>query len=292
MTELNSASVPGATIAERQEFAKRLGEQISGLIQNNRELSEIGVLMLWHGSLPRASGGINYDIDYAIFLRVGTPPELLEAARLFTKKVIYSSQELTWRDDLHYDGMMMFEVHTHWDTVKRNLPHIGAHFYREAALQELFGEFDWRAAWRTGQAFFRLLESWRRYCFFYRHWIYEGIPLYDPCSIYEKAKKLGCSPPTWLVAELRDVVLCILRGYATSSSGICTVPDSKQLALDMVATMAYALERKPMGRSSRYESDVQEFQNELAGRLLRAVIRKDLVAAAELSKSLAKLADW
>jgi len=291
MTELNSVSVPGAEIARRQEFAKRLGEQISGLIQNDRELSELGVLVVWHGSLPRGSGGSNYDIDYAIFLRAGTPSELLEAARLFTKKVLDSSQEVTWRDDLHYDGMMMFEVHTHWDTVNRNLPHIGAHFYREAALQELFGEFDWRAAWRADHAFFRLLESWRRYCFFYRHWIYEGIPLYDPYSIYEKAKKLGFSPPTWIVAELRDVVLCILRGYATSSSGICTVPDSKRLALDMVATMAYVLECKPMGRSSRYESDVQEFQNELAGRLLRAVVRKDLVGAAELSKSLVKLTE-
>jgi hypothetical protein len=248
--------------------------------------------MLWHGSLPRVSGGSNYDIDYAIFLRVGTPPELLEAARLFTKKVIDSSQEVTWRDDLHYDGMMMFEVHTHWDTIKKNLPHIGAHFYREAALQELLAEFDWRAAWRMDQAFFRLLESWRRYCFFYRHWIYEGIPLYDPRSIYNKVIELGCSPPTWLVAELHDVVLCILQGYASSSSGICTVPDSKQLALDMVATMAYALEGKPIGRWSRYEADVQEFQDKLAERLLKAVIRKDLVAAAELSKSITKLTDW
>ena len=55
--------------------------------------------------------------------------------------------------------------------------------------------------------------------------------------------------------------------------------------------MAYALEGKPIGRWSRYEADVQEFQNKLAERLLEAVIRKDLVAAAELSKSLTKLAD-
>ncbi len=292
MPELNSASIPGTEIAERQEFAKRFGGQISGLIQNDSELSEIGVLMLWHGSLPRASGGRNYDIDYAIFLRVGTPPELLEAARLFTKKVVDSSPEVTWRDDLHYDGMMMFEAHTHWDTVRRNLPHIGAHFYREAALQELLGDFDFRAAWRDDQAFFRLVESWRRYCFFYRYWIYEGIPLYDPHSIYDKARKLGCSPPAWLVAELRDVVLCILQGYTSSSRGMCTVSDSQQLALDMVATMAYALEGKPMGRSNRYESDVREFQNELAERLLRTVIRNDLVEAAELSDSLAELRDW
>lgn len=288
---MNSAGISGVAVAERQEFARRLGKQVSELIQNDRELSEIVVLMLWHGSLPRGRGGSNYDIDYAVFLRTATPPELLEAAGRFTKQVMESTQEVTWRDDLHYDGMMMFEAHTHWDTVSRNLPHIGVHFYRETALQELFGDFDWRAAQRPNHSFLRLFESWRRYCFFYRHWIYEGMPLYDPCSLYEKAEKSGCSPPTWLVAELRDVVLCILRGYSSSSQGMCTVPDSQHLALDMVASFAYALERKPMGRSNRYESDVQEFKSELAGQLLGAVIRKDLVAAAELSKYLTKLAD-
>lgn len=268
-------------IGQRQAFAKRLGRKISDLVANTRELREIVTLLLWHGSLVRGKGGKKYDIDYAVFLRRDKTMDLINAAAVFTQRVTNKLQEIVCRRDLHYDGMTMFEAHTHWDITEESFSdtYIGVHFYREIALQELLGNIDWRVEHPPRSTFFRLLDSWRRYCFFYRHWIYEGVALYDPDSIYKKAKNLSYLPPKWMLEELNDVVRCILSSYSSSPDGICTVSESKQLALDIVAALAYSLEGRPIGLSTRYASDIQEFKDKRARSLLKAVTQDNLVMA-------------
>ncbi|OGO23382.1 MAG: hypothetical protein A2144_01055 [Chloroflexi bacterium RBG_16_50_9] len=288
MTESQLPNISNEEVARRQLFTQRLGQEISCSIQHS-SLQSIVALVLWHGSLPRGKGGSKYDVDFAVFLRTTTPSALLDTATRFTEEVMDNTKDLTWRHDLHYDGMTMFEAHTHWDTMDATLPHIGVHFYRKIALRELLAEQDWRTEQASDSTFFRVLESYRRYCFFYRHWVYEGFPLYDPDLIYNRLKSLGYSPPIWLVTELRDVVLCVLRGYRCSPHGMCTVCDSKHIAWDFVATLAYAIEGMPIGRQVRYESDMQDFRNELAKSLLSTVIKKNLETASALSESLAKL---
>lgn len=283
MAKSCSVKVSNKEIRRRQIFAKDLGRKISDLIRRENEIREIVTLMLWHGSLVRARGGNKYDIDYAVFLHSDKPAELIDRATVFTKKVIDSSEKISWRRDLHYDGMTMFEAHTHWDIVEKAFSdtHIGVHFYREIAIKEILGKLDWRADRRSSSTFLSLFESWRRYCFFYRHWIYEGFALYDPHSIYKQAKRQDCLPSKWLIEELTDVARCVLAGYSYSSDGKCTVSDSKKLALDIVATLAYALEGKPIGHRMRYSSDLEEFKNKYARLLLQAVSEDNLICAAK-----------
>jgi hypothetical protein len=247
-SEEKKTIVPDIVIKQRQEYAKKLGLQINEVVSNDSTLNKLVNLIIWHGSLPRGSGGSRYDFDFAVFFHASSPAELLEAARNYSGVIASKCPQLTWRNDLHYDGMRMFEAHTHWNIDGENWLHIGVHLYREKALQEIFGAFDWQNPERPNHGFFRLFESWRRFCFYYRHWIYEGSPVYDPNSLFVKAKAIDYLPPTWLSRELFDVITCILQGYINSNNGICTVIESKQLALDMVAAMSYILERKPIGR--------------------------------------------
>ncbi len=286
MTDRMSEECSPEEIARRQGFARKLGEQMVSVIQNDQKLTSRVTMMLWHGSLPLGKGGKAYDIDYAVFLRSTDPQELVDDAEAFAANISKHLPSVTWRDDLHYDGMKMFEAHTHWDYVRRDLPHIGAHFYRQDALHELLDDCPWRCNRRPQTSFFLLLDLWRRYCFFYRHWIYEGVSLYDPHNYYSRIKKVGFSPPPWLIVELRSVLISIFRGYASSKEGMCTVTDSKNLAFDLAALMAYAIEGIPIGRRARYKSDLKDFQHEWSRSLLMAVLGRDAMAAARAIESL------
>jgi hypothetical protein len=282
LTEFDSARIPVEEIQRRQKFAQRVGRKVSKVVENSSSLGRMVELIIWHGSLPRGMGGRMYDVDYAVFLRSASATALLEAAATFSSEITDKLEEVTWRRDLHYDGMTMFEAHTHWDIIVEDLAktHIGVHFYQHRALLELFGDKDWRGSERPSCTFFSLFELWRRYCFFYRHWIYEGVAVYDPSCKFEGAEDLGYLPAEWFLEELHDVVGCILRGYRLCAYEVCTVADSRKLALDMVAAMAYSLEGKPMGRSVRYPSDLEEFENVVARALLKCVVLENLSAAA------------
>jgi len=288
MTNLYLKKISIEEIKRRQEVAQVLGEKIASLIERNRKLNNIVELLLWHGSLPLGRGGECYDIDYALFLQASTATDLLEAAELVSREVVSNCKEITWRNDLHYDGQRMFEAHTHWDPVDKDLPHIGVHLYRTEVQNELLNKFDWRSNQRPKAPFLRMLDSWQRYCFFYRHWIYEGVPLYDPKSIYEQMKNLGFSPTDWLISELREVLSCTLMEYRSSQEIPCTVSTSQTLALERVALWAYAIEGLPIGRWIRYASDIKEFKDEGTRHLLECVIKKDIKTAARIFEAVAE----
>lgn len=269
-------------IERRQDFALGLGKEIGDLIGQSSKLGEVVTLFLWHGSLPLGTGGKRYDVDYAFFLMSPTASDLLDSGETVSEEVVKALPRITWRRDLHYDAMWMFEAHTHWDPVDPTLPHIGVHLYRCEALYELAGDSGWRKDHRPAASPLHLLDSWRRYCFFYRHWIYEGVPLYDPNCLFQEIQNKGFSPPTWLLSDLSDMVRCVAKSYLADSKGSCTVDDSRDLALSLFALLAYGIEGKPIGRATRYASDCEEFKSRLARAILSAVCMANLHEAAQL----------
>lgn len=266
-------------IERRQQWAKRLSSTLRNTIRSTTDLSDSVELVIWHGSLPRGRGGRRYDVDLAVFLRAQSPCDLLSASAHFLQSAISRLPELSYRGDLHYDGMRMFEAHGHWDSIAdATLPHIGVHTYRSSALCELFGPAEWRSGPLTSYGFYRMLNSWSRFCFFFRHWIDEGEPIYDPAEYVSRARTAGCDPPDWLVSELCLVAKACVTAYAPSSEP-CTVGASRKRALSLVAMLAYALEKRPIGRSTRFKSDLRLFKRPLAKSLLSAAINDDLPAA-------------
>lgn len=275
--------IPDSEIQRRQTYAKGLGKSVATLIELDAELSTLVSLIIWHGSLPLARGGSRYDVDFAIFIRSETPDDLIAVGELLSTKVQQTLTDLSWRQDIHYDGMRMFDAHTHWDPNDSTLPHVGVHFQTEAAKSELTGECTWRDPnLPRSFPFLYIYDLWRRFSFYYRHWIYEGVPVYDPRGFYRTVQSRGCAPAVWFKERLQLTVRCLLKGYETSPDGVCTVSDSRETALEFVASLAYVLEGTPIGRSVRYNDDLAQFESDEARELLSCVVERDLRKAAQL----------
>lgn len=269
-------------IKRRQVFAQKACAILANIIKDDPELYAKILLGIWHGSLPRGVGVNQWDIDLGFFVRVEKVDELMAVASHFGSTSDSLVTELSWRQDVHYDGMRMWEAHTHLDPLDKSQPHLGIHFYRHSALRELEVDPLWAHPERPNTSFYCMLDGWQRLQYFRRHWIYEGLPFYDPDELFPVLTHLAWQPAEWFVQELRDAVSYCLKQYVKNNKGICTIEESREFALSLVALYAYAIEGIPMGRYVRFESDYHEFRNELARRLLHSVISRDLTKAAEV----------
>jgi len=279
LTKLANSGVSSGEIRCWQAFAGKLNERLSQAVAMDAWLSLNVHLIIWHGSLPKGEGGDKYDIDYAVFMNAYGARELMDSSREFATKVAERLREVAWRNDLHYDGMDMFEAHTHWDLCGTDLPSVGVHLYQKTAINEVVGKQSWRSAQETSACFFRELMSWRRFCFFMRHWVYEGVPVYDPKRVFKEMSSLEHRMPDWMRERLREAIQCAILGYTKSKKGMCTVKESKGILLDMIAMLAYSSEDRPIGRVERYKSDAGSFLSPTGRRLLHAVMREDLPCA-------------
>ncbi len=267
-------------IARRQRFARSVNAKMSTILSGNNVLETIVALVIWHGSLPRGEGGSRYDFDYAAFMRAEGAKRLLDTSNIFISEIEEKLPEFVWRKDLHYDGISMFEAHSHLDPVDRTFPHAGVHIYQEANVYELLGEQTWRTATEGKSSFFRELYAWQRFCLFYRHWIFEGIAVHDPQGLFREMQNLDHRLPKWMQRRLEEAVQSALVPYKRFGSGLCAVGESRMNIMNMIAMLAYSKEDRPMGRPTRYVVDMSKFKNRRSRQLIKAVVDDDLGLAA------------
>lgn len=269
--------VTPSDIRRFQSKAKVLNEKVRCAIEQDPRLRDEIILALWHGSLVLGRGGEVYDFDYAIFVEPEHCSELIGIAKHLSQRVERDVNELTWRKDAHFDGLGMFEAHTHWDLTEGGFPHVGVHVCSRRALEELLGP----QLWESQVGFTRAIDAWIRYAVFQRNWVYEGKPIYDPHRTWAELMGLNVKLPEWLMTELTSVVREI-GAYRPQQDGhtACVMGDPR--GFELAAVLAYAIEGMPLGRNKRWKDDVSAMKNSLASDLLKAAKDENLQRVSEL----------